>query len=149
MYLYNMNFKYYDSIQKIYYYFNFRNLILTMEIIENDFDNDNQYLENKNNIFIDEEPRQQINNKGSLRKTINGYRIIVFTRKINTNKKTKSSKGIYLTLSREYDSENKTENLINRFSQIRLKDSKNIPKLSVKIKRKKNYNENDMNMDIG
>ena len=149
MYLYNMNFKYYDSIQKIYYYFNFRNLILTMEIIENDFDNDNQYLENKNNIFIDEDTRQQINNKGSLRKTINGYRIIVFTRKINTNKKTKSSKGIYLTLSREYDSENKTENLINRFSQIRLKDSKNIPKLSVKIKRKKNYNENDMNMDIG
>ena len=144
-----MNFKYYDSIQKIYYYFNFRNLILTMEIIENDFDNDNQYLENKNNIFIDEDTRQQINNKGSLRKTINGYRIIVFTRKINTNKKTKSSKGIYLTLSREYDSENKTENLINRFSQIRLKDSKNIPKLSVKIKRKKNYNENDMNMDIG
>ena len=149
MYLYNMNFKYYDSIQKIYYYFNFRNLILTMEIIENDFDNDNQYLENKNNIFIDEDPRQQINNKGSLRKTINGYRIIVFTRKINTNKKTKSSKGIYLTLSREYDSEKKKKNLINRFSQIRLKDSKNIPKLSVKIKRKKNYNENDMNMDIG
>ena len=120
-----------------------------MEIIENDFDNDNRYLENKNNIFIDEEPRSQINNKGSLRKTINGYRIIVFTRKINTNKKTKSSKGIYLTLSREYDSENKTENLINRLSQIRLNDSKNIPKLSVKIKRKKNYNKNDMNMDIG
>ena len=116
-----------------------------MEIFENDFDNDNQYLENKNNIFIDEEPRQQINNKGSLRKIINDYRISVFKR----NKKSKRSKGIFLTSSREYDSENKTENLINRFSQIRLKDSKNIPKLSVKIKRKKNYNENDMNMDIG
>ena len=146
MYIYNiMNFKYYDSIQKIYYYFNFRNLILTMEIIENDFDNDNRYLENKNNIFIDEEPRSQINNKGSLRKIINDYRISVFKR----NKKSKRSKGIFLTSSREYDSENKTENLINRLSQIRLNDSKNIPKLSVKIKRKKNYNKNDMNMDIG
>ena len=144
-----MNFKYYDSIQKIYYYFNFRNLILTMENIKSDFDNDNRYLENENNIFIDEETRQQINNKGSLSKTINGYRINVFKRKININKKTKRLKGIFLTLSREYDSENKTENLINHFSQIRLNDSKNIPKLSVKIKRKKNYNENDMNMDIG